>query len=203
MTWDNHIREKCNTAMKRVTLLKRLALKVPRSTKLNIYTSFIRPVLEYGSVLFDNCSAAMSEMIENVQRQASLTITGAYAHTSNIRVLKEVGLSLLSRRRIVAKITLIFKIIRSFTPSYLRTLLPDTAVPNYTTRQHDDIQLPLIKKNYLLKSFIPSSIRLWNSLETKVKTIAKTDNLKNALRKIFTPEVLYKPYGATQRSSYI
>ena len=55
MTWDTHIREKCVDANKRVNLLKRLSLKVPSSTKLTIYVSFVRPLLEYGSVVFDNC----------------------------------------------------------------------------------------------------------------------------------------------------
>ena len=130
MTWDCHIREKCNTAMKRITLLKRLALKVPRSVKLNIYTSFIRPVLEYGSVIFDSCSAAMSDLIENVQRQAALTITGAYAHTSHARILQELGLALLERRRTMAKLILIYKIVKNLTPPYLKTLIPTNLNPN-------------------------------------------------------------------------
>ena len=53
---------------------------------------FIRPILEYGSVLFDNftcadnCSSAMVDMTENVQRQAALTVTGAYTNTSHTSI---------------------------------------------------------------------------------------------------------------------
>ena len=194
MTWDDHIRSKCTAAMKRVTLLKQLALRVPRTTKLVIYTSFVRPVLEYGSVLFDNCSQTMSDMIERVQRQAALAITGAYAHTNHVNLLRETGLSLLSIRRTVSKIILIFKIIRNLTPSYLKSLLPDEENVRYNTRNAGNLRLPKISKNYFLKSFIPSSIRLWNGLETIVKSILDLEEFKKAIKQMYTPNTLYKPY---------
>ena len=81
MTWEAHVRDKHVKAMKRVNLIKMLPPFIPRSTKLQIYTSFIRPLIEYASVVFDNCSETMSDLLENVQRQAALAISGAYAHT--------------------------------------------------------------------------------------------------------------------------
>ena len=89
----------------------------------DIYIAFVRPLLEYGSVLFDDCSALMSDMIEGVQRQAALTITGAYTHTSHINLLKEVGLELLSERRKQAKTVLVYKIQTGLAPEYLRTII--------------------------------------------------------------------------------
>ena len=75
-----------NDAVGRVTLLKQLALRVPRSTTLTIYTAFIKSILEHGSALFDNCTSTMSDMIENVESQATLTITGAYTNTKHIHI---------------------------------------------------------------------------------------------------------------------
>jgi len=194
MTWEDHVREKCTVAMKRVTLLKRLALKVPRNTKLAIYTSFIRPILEYGSVLFDNCTTAMSDMMENVQRQAALTITGAYTNTKHACLLKELGLSLLCHRRTVSKVILIYKMIYNLTPKYLKSLLPQEEPTRYHTRNSGNIRLPKISKNYFLKSFIPSSIRLWNSLENSLRNITDIDEFKKAVKKLYISDTVYKPY---------
>ena len=41
--------------------------------------------MEYGSVVFENCSITMSEMMENVEREAALAITGAYAKPSHVK----------------------------------------------------------------------------------------------------------------------
>ena len=135
LTWDGHIRDRCTAAMRRVTLLKQLAFKIPRYTKLTIYTSFIRPLLEYGSVLFDNCTTELSHKMENVQRQAALTITGAYKHTKHLNLLKELGLAPLSQRRIISKVVLVYKMITNRTPQYLHTLLPQTRPGRYQIRQ--------------------------------------------------------------------
>ena len=204
MTWSDHIREKCNTAMKRVTILKRMNLRVPRTTKLQIYISFVRPVLEYGSVLFDYCTSDLSEMLESVQRQACLAITSAYRHTSHMTLLKEVGLPLLKQRRIISKLTLFYKILNKLTPRYLRTILPDREEnPRYLTRQHDDIRLPRITKNYFLKSFIPSTIRLWNKLNRNIRNIPDIADFKVALRDLYTPERAYRPYLMGYTKEYI
>ena len=194
MTWDDHIRDKCTSAMKRVTLLKHLSLRVPRKTKLSIYISFIRPFLEYGSVIFDNCTTVMSDALERVQRQAALTITGAYAHTDHTNLLNELGLHKLSTRRIVSKLTLLFKIINNLTPMYLRSLLPENHPTQYQTRNTGNLKLPKIKKNYFLKSFIPSAIRVWNDLNTTLKNIQDLETFKQALHQLYLPRTLYTPY---------
>ncbi len=185
--------------MKRVTLLKRLALKVPRTTKLIIYTGFIRPVLEYGSAIFDNCTSELSDEIENVQRQAALSITGAYIHTSHISLLAEVGLCKVSHRRTVAKLTLLYKIVNGLAPSYLKSLLAKAHICDSSTRNEGYIKLPtddrtLLKKNFFLKSFIPSSVKTWNELKPSIRALHKIDTFKTEISKIHSPSVLYKPY---------
>ena len=109
MTWDTHIRDKCVIASKRVNLLKLMPGNIPRTTKRQIYLTFIRPILEYASVIFDNCSEAMKNLMENVQRQAALSISGAYAHTRHSTLLKDLGLNLLQNRRKASKLNLFFK----------------------------------------------------------------------------------------------
>ena len=57
MTWEHHINENCKKAMNRLTALKRIGSKIPRKSKFTIYIAFIRPILEFGSQLYDNCTA--------------------------------------------------------------------------------------------------------------------------------------------------
>ena len=41
-----------------------------------MYTSFIHPGLEYGSIVFCNCTETEDEILESVQRRAFKIITG-------------------------------------------------------------------------------------------------------------------------------
>lgn len=43
---------------------------------IKIYFAFIRPILEYGSIVWDNCSQENSNLLENVQIEAGRIITG-------------------------------------------------------------------------------------------------------------------------------
>jgi hypothetical protein len=72
MSWKHHIHNLTTKASKRLGLLYKLRNKLPRSAISNYYVSFIRPILEYGSVVFDNCTAFESHSLEQVQRRAAI-----------------------------------------------------------------------------------------------------------------------------------
>ena len=130
MTWDEHINDRCKEAGRRLSVIKRLPDVVSPITKRHIYTTFVRPVLEYGSVLFDNCSVLLSDQLESVQRQSAIAITRAYSNTSNVNLYKEVGLTLLKSRRTKAKLILFHKIKFGNAPEYLKQLLPQVRMFN-------------------------------------------------------------------------
>ena len=205
LTWNNHIRKVCTEAGKRVSSLKRLPSNITPFTKLHIYCSFIRPVLEYGSVIFDNCSAELASDIEAIQRQAAIAATRAYSHTTHTNILRECGLITLHSRRQMAKSILLFKIMNGKAPEYLQWLLPEQVGDNmnYNLRNSLNIRLPHITKNYFLKSFIPSSIRAWNKLSDDVKSITEVDTYKSTLSKIYGKLETYKPYLQGQSTGHV
>jgi len=196
LTWDDHINRICQDAGKRLSTIKRLPHNISPHTKIHIYCTFIRPLLEYASVVFDNCSAALSDQLESVQRQAALAATRAYRHTSTNNLFQECGLATLKNRRTTAKLVLFYKIRSNITPNYLRDILPDQTArqANYNLRYSQDIRLPKIQKNYFLKSYIPSSIKLWNKLAENVRAVADVDAFKIHLQQIYGKIELYKPY---------
>ena len=99
-------------------------MKIPRKSRLTIYTSFIRPVLEFGFQLYDNCSIELSEKIEHVQRECLLFVTGAYKKTSHRELLKEVGITTLEKRRKIQKIQFMYKAKHNL-PNYLQNVMPE------------------------------------------------------------------------------
>ena len=92
MTWKNHINLIQDRALKVLANLKRISVRVPRLVKRQVYTSFAHPIMEYGSEIFDNCSDEECKLLENIQRQFCLIITGAYKK-SHHRYSQNVGWS--------------------------------------------------------------------------------------------------------------
>ena len=58
--------------------MKQISFKLPRLDKRQIYVSYARSLLEYGDVIYDNCSDDLCYKIESVQRQFCITIIGTY-----------------------------------------------------------------------------------------------------------------------------
>ena len=100
LTFGHHVNEKISKANKGIGLIKRLYSYLPRNSLLSIYKSFIRPHLDYGDVIYDQPhNDTFCKMIESVQYNAALAITGAIKGSSRERLYKELGLESLSDRR--------------------------------------------------------------------------------------------------------
>ncbi len=59
MKWGAHIDTILNKAFNRLNGIRRLKQVISRTVKETLYKSLVLPLVEYGSVLFDNCSAAL------------------------------------------------------------------------------------------------------------------------------------------------
>ena len=77
LRFSKHLEEKISIANKGIGIIRRLYNFLPRFTLINIYKAYVRPHLDYGVVIYDNSSnASLSQMIESVQYNAALAITG-------------------------------------------------------------------------------------------------------------------------------
>ena len=83
------------------------------------YLSFIRPLLEYGDVIFDNCSQNDKNTLESIQYNALRLITGCKKGTSR----QETGLCTLQTRRTFHKILQFHSIVFKTCPDNLQTFL--------------------------------------------------------------------------------
>ena len=81
-----------------------------REALIKIYMSFIRPILEYGDIIWDNCSERDAALLEDVEVTAARIITGIIINSSRTILYNEIGWDALSVRRKVHKIILFYKI---------------------------------------------------------------------------------------------
>ena len=95
-------------------------------------------------------------------------VTGLPVFSSLRSFYLETGWETLDERRKAKKKSLLCKIIKNETPSYLNDLLPSVAngVSNYNLRNNTNYGLPFCR----LCSY-PSILKLWNDLNTKTRNI--------------------------------
>ena len=68
-----------------------LKYQVDRNVLINMYLSFIRPILEYGNVILDNCTQNEANLLESVQVETGRIITGLRVNSSRSELYSELG----------------------------------------------------------------------------------------------------------------
>ena len=63
-------------AWQRINIMRKLKYQLDRLSLEILYTSFIRPILEYGDILFDNCTQYEKDELGKVQSEAAWIVTG-------------------------------------------------------------------------------------------------------------------------------
>ena len=132
-------------------------------------TWLVRPILEYGSSVWDPHQADDKMILEKVQRRAARFVTGNYSpQTSCSELQHDLNLNwpTLAERRVTNKLITFHKAIRgsiAIPTDHLQTNSGKTrrscSSLNYT--------IPQSRTDTHLYSFFPSTIRLWNMLEMK------------------------------------
>ena len=68
MSWKNHINSIASKAYKRLGILRKHKFNLDRCSLDKMYKVFIRPLLEYGNIIWDNCSQENKKSLENIVR---------------------------------------------------------------------------------------------------------------------------------------
>ena len=182
--WTKHIDSVISSASKQVSYLRKLKYQLNKRTLNKLYCTFIRPLLEYGAEVWDGCSMADANRLEKIQMNAARIVTGLPVFASFNSLYLETGWETLSDRRRVRKLTLMFKIVNNDVPSYLLDLLPnrvnETNICNL--RNNTDFAIPFTRLCSYESSFFPSTLKLWNDLDTPIRNLPTLPNSKQILR---------------------
>jgi len=92
VNWHPHIISLYQRAMRHVNRLRSISNLVPRFTLFSIYNSFILPIFDYGSVVYDTCSQSDALLLDSAQTTAAKIITGCIKTTANDAVLNDISL---------------------------------------------------------------------------------------------------------------
>ncbi len=100
MTWDKHVDHIVQRSSLSIICLQKISYYFDRRVKLAIYKTYIRPLLEYATLIFNaNLSKSQAGVLENIQRRALFAYLGAYRHKSHSKLLHESWIEPLAIRR--------------------------------------------------------------------------------------------------------
>ena len=115
--------------------MRKLKFRLDRRCLEVIYFSYLRPVLEYAVIVWDNCTEYEKNELQKIQNEAGRIVCGATKLVSISDLHNELCWSTLSERRLNHKLCLFYKMNNSMVPEYLSSLTPaSVSSRNYSLR---------------------------------------------------------------------
>ena len=159
LNWNTHINktaQRANTS----AFLHRNIRTCPRKTKHLAYTTLVRPILEYASIIWDPHTASNIHKLETVQRRSARHIMHNYSsHASVTTMLQHLDLPTLQQRRQHYKIIMLYRI------THKLASIPTATYIAPSTRNIQHYILPYARTHVFKISFFPSTITIWNNLQ--------------------------------------
>ena len=183
LSWTPHIQTVCGNARKIIGLLyRRYYHHCDSSVLVRLYTSLVRPHMEYASSVWNPHHLHDIDRMESVQKFA-LRMCSKHWDAGYSELLNAFELSSLENRRLYFTLCHLFKIVHG-----LCVFPSDIFVPLSTLSHHSQphmLHQPFCRTDSYFHSFVPSSIRHWNNLPSEVVHASTLVSFKSALR-VFT-----------------
>ena len=157
LSWSSHIDTILGSVSPMADVLRKLKYSVDKESLEKIYFSFIRPKLEYGCHIWDDCDKADKKKLEDFQLSIARTVTGARKGTSHELISNELNWTSLTDRREGVKLKNFLKIMNYEMPQYLQSLIPEKIGNKRSqSRNPDNFYSMRARIETYRSSFIPS-----------------------------------------------
>ena len=158
LSFREHILAAIDKAKSGLSLMKFLSRYVDRKVLSLTYTMHVRPHLEYGDLIYHDCSQYLMDMLESIQYQAGLISTGCWKNTNCLKLYNELGWESLATRRMNRRLFNYHKILTGNSPAYLSNhVLSSPPHPTSTQRY--------------LRSFFPYCFVKYELLDPEIKLL--------------------------------
>ena len=164
LRWNTHVSNVCTKANRTLGFLRRNLYSCPQEVKEAAYKGLVRPVLDYGSSVWDPPGVVLQEELESVQKRAARFVTGNYNYEtgSMTGILGQLKWESLKKKRKDNRLILLYKGLKGKASVPTDDLIPKT---RRCRNQHSmAFQTPIANTDVYKGSFFPQTIRDWNAL---------------------------------------
>ena len=182
LTWNSNYRCTVSKANKILGLLQRNIYQCSKETKAKAYKALVRPHLEYAAAVTDPYQSKYIQMLDRVQRRAARFVVGDFRRKSSVtKMIQELEWESLAERRKTARLCQFYFVHKGESPNTFTKLQQrDT---NHSSRHFtaDAYKVIETRTGRYQNSFLPRTIRDWNSLPLASTTQPTLEKFKASL----------------------
>ena len=188
LAFEKHVDAVVSKAFQRLGLVNKVFSNKSLKATLRLYKSFVRPILEFSSLIWNPYTNCLNNKIENVQRRLCRMFP-AIRQKNYKEQLSFLALYSLQARRLRYQLITIFKLHRH-QPNAFNDFF-DVRGEKRTRGHTMTIATKYAKNNYRLNFFTVSSITLWNKLTEDEITSSSVTLFKKSVDSLFHREGIW------------
>ena len=149
LRWNTHVSNVCTKANRTLGFLRRSLYSCPQEVKEAAYKGLVRPVLDYGSSVWDPPPPPRCSSPESVQKRAASFVTGNYNYEtgSMTGILGQLKWESLKKRRTDNRLILLYKGLKGKARVPTDDHIPKTRLCRISTLWH--FRLPLLIQMFI------------------------------------------------------
>ena len=171
LSFETHINEKVNKANQLAGMIRRSFVYLDKTMFRSLFTSIVRPHLEYGATLWNPLHKRLIEIIENVQRRASKQVPGL-SQLSYKERLKSLKLPTLQYRRYRGDMIELYKLFNNCYNESISMKLRKSLQSNFTRKSTRNHKFSIYKTPFtkmVRKSYFKCRVtEQWNNLPESI-----------------------------------
>ena len=143
LKWNTHVNNICTKANRTLGFLRRNSAACPLDVKESAYKGLVRPILKYGSSVWDPQSIHLQDELEKVQKTAARFVTGNYVDYetgSMTGILKQLKWESLKKRRKDSRLIILYKGLKGAASIPTNDVTPPSGVPGIISPWHSKSQ---------------------------------------------------------------
>lgn len=186
LKWHKHVETICNKALRKLWYLRRTLSNSTKECKLTAYKTLVRPILEYGSVVWSPHHKHDKAKLESVQKKAVRFIFRRYDRQfSPTSHAHDLSLQSLEHRRNCDRVILLHKIVH--TSTCVLAPISFVAPSARCTRRSDPLNIVPFRSNLdcFKFSFFPRTVELWNELDGCLRRLGAAQFEKELRNNVF------------------
>ena len=182
LRWNTHVSNVCTKANRTFRFLRRNLYSWPQGVKEAAYKGLVRPVLDYGSSVWDPPGVVLQEELESVQKQAARFVPDNYSYEtgSMTGILGQLNWESLKKRR---KDKRLYKGLKG------EASVPTDDLIHKTRRARNQhsmaFQTPIANTDVYKGSFFPQTINDWNARPDSL--ISSAEDAEDCVAKFTSP----------------
>ena len=181
LRWTLHMEHLESKIAKTLHLLRRIRGTITANALKLVYTVYVRPVIEYGSLALSSLTVQQRDTLERIQRRAAKVCLRLplYQPCHHSSLLHHLSLPTLSSRQKVKQLLSAHAILHHYAPPHIQAVVNEFMhPPQRPLRQPRSFSLPTGHTSRYASSPLVSALHLFNSLPVDIRVTENVEAFK-------------------------